>query len=205
MRARHVAVAGLAVALSSCVTLKRSPEARFFVLRSLEVPAQTGRVPSSGVVGLLSVRVPGYLERPQVVTWVSEDEIRIDEFLRWAEPLDVGVSRILAENLSALLPQHPVARAPWSSRVTLMCRVRVDLQRFGRQTDGEVQLVGRWAILPAEGDQPLTVHPVNLARKPRAGAGLSVDAEVGAMSELLADLARQIGDAIQTLPPPTES
>jgi uncharacterized lipoprotein YmbA len=205
MRARHVVVAGLAVALSSCVTLKRSPEARFFVLRSLEEPAQPGRAPSSGLVGLLPVRVPGYLDRPQVVTWVSEDEIRIDEFLRWAEPLDVGVSRILAENLSALLPQHPVVRAPWSSRVTLMCRVRVDLQRFGRQTDGEVQLVGRWAILPAGGDQPLTVHPLRLARMPSAGTGLTVEAEVVAMSELLAELARQIGDAVRALPPPTES
>ena len=95
-----------------------------------------------GLVGVLPVFLPGYLDRPQVVTWTGPGELRIDEFLRWAEPLDAGVARVLGESLGTLLPSHRVIRAPWSSAAPLRCRVRLELARFGPQESGEMVLTG---------------------------------------------------------------
>ncbi|HSD28679.1 MAG TPA: PqiC family protein, partial [Vicinamibacteria bacterium] len=147
MRTRLVVIACgvVALAVAGCVSLKRTPEARFFVLRALVVPpeAAVAAARPGSVVGILPVRVPGHLERPQLVTWAGPGELRIEEYLRWAEPIDAGIARTLAENLDALLPAHPVIRSPWPAAVTPFCRVRVDLRVFGLQENGDVRLEGR--------------------------------------------------------------
>ncbi len=206
-RARRLAVlavAGLVAALPACVSLKRTPEARFFVLRSLaEPPAAPQSAQAPALVGLLPVALPGYLERPQLITWVSSGELRIDEYLRWAEPLDAGLQRTLAANLQALLPDTRVIRSPWPSSARLGARVRVELQRFGPQASGEVALEGRFAVLPGDGERPLVARPVALKRGPLASGPTGVDAGAGvdAMNELVADLARAIAAALGSLPP----
>jgi uncharacterized lipoprotein YmbA len=199
-----VAVAAAALAaLPACVSLKRTPEARFFVLRALaEPPAAPEAASAPGLVGLHPVSLPDYLERPQLITWVASGELRLDEYLRWAEPLDAGLHRTLAANLEALLPETRVVRAPWPSSARLGVRVRVELQRFGPQAGGEALLEGRYAVLPAEGERPLVARPVSLTRGPLASgpSGTEAGAGVEAMSELVADLAREIAAALRSLP-----
>jgi hypothetical protein len=208
MRARLAVAswAALGVALTGCVSLKRTPEARFFVLRSLAEPAATPAPPLAkhGLVGVLPVRLPGHLERPQLVTWVAPGELRIDEFLRWGEPLDAGLTRTLTENLVALLPDSVVARYPWRATAEPRCRVAVELRSFGLQANGEVLLDGRWAILPARGEQPLARGAGRFTRGPlpRGAAGVDPSAEVEAMSELVADISRDVARAVQALPEP---
>ena len=197
-----LATAALSVALPACVSLRRTPEARFFVLRALaEPPAAPQAAPA--LVGLLPVALPGYLERPQLVTWVAPGELRIDEYLRWAEPLDAGFSRTLAANLQAVLPDSRVVRSPWPSSARPGARVRVEVQRFGPEAGGEVVLEGRFAVLPAEGERPLVARPVALKRGPLASGPAGVDAAAGvdAMSELVGDLARDVAAALRSLPP----
>jgi uncharacterized lipoprotein YmbA len=207
MHARLVVIAATAaVALgpAGCVPLKRTPEARFFVLRSVVELAEAPVGPGpAGLVGVLPVRLPGHLERPQLVTWAGPGELRIDEYLRWAEPIDAGVTRTLAENLDALLLSHSVIRSPWPSAVTPSCRVRVALRVFGLQEGGEVRLEGRWAILPGKGERPLVQRPASYRRGPLPAGPGGVDAAAGveAMSALLADLAKDIASAVQALPP----
>ena len=78
---------------------------------------------------------------------------------------------------------------------------------FGLQPNGEVRLEGRWALLPPRDSLPLAGRPIALARGPFAGtAGQPPDASVGveAMSELLAELSREIAAAVRALPPEAE-
>jgi uncharacterized lipoprotein YmbA len=203
MRTRHVVIAGaLVLGLAGCVSLKRTPEARFFVLRSLvEPPAASApaALRPGSLVGLLPVRLPGHLERPQVVTWAGPGELRIDEYLRWAEPLDAGVTRTLAENLDSLLADHPVIRSPWRGGVTPFCRVVVDLRVFGVEASGEARLEGRWALFPGKGERPLVRRSTSL-RQPVGPGPVDAGAGVEAMSALLADLAREIASAVESLP-----
>jgi hypothetical protein len=153
-------------------------------------------------VGVLPVHVPGHLERPQIVTWAGPGEVRIDEYVRWAEPIDEGVTRTLAEDLDALLPARSVIRSPWPAAVTPSCRVRVALRAFGLREGGEVRLEGRWSILPGQGVRPLGQRTASYGRGPLPAGPGGVDAAAGveAMSELLGDLARDIASAVEALP-----
>lgn len=198
-----VGAAGLALAMTGCVSLKRTSEARFFFLRSLtEVPDATTGEGMGDVVGVLPVRLPSHLERSQLVTQVAPGELRINEFLRWAEPLEVGVTRTVAENLARLLPEHRLVNHPWPSSASARCRVAVELSSFGPSASGEVQLEGRWALLPMTSERPLLTRPVSLRRGPLPSgpAGVDPGTAVHAMSELLADLSRQIAAAVRALP-----
>jgi uncharacterized lipoprotein YmbA len=150
-------------------------------------------------VGVLAVRLPGHLDRPQVVTWTAPGELRIDEFVRWGEPLGAGFTRTLTENLQALLPDHVVARAPWRASAVPRCRVVTELSVFGLQPSGEVRLEGRWALLPAQAELPLARGTAAFRRGPVGGS--NPDAAVEAMSELIADLSRDIAKATLALPP----
>jgi len=198
-----------------CV-LKRTPGARFFALRAVAESAPPPETPADAVlVGVLPVLLPAHLDRPQVVTWAGPGEVKIDEFLRWAEPLDSGVGRVVAENLSALLPTHRVIRAPWPGATPLRCRLRLELARLGLQDNGEVELSGRWVLLPERSERPYLARSWSARRRPSAplaGAGaqspgaLSARREapndaVEAMSSLLGDLSREIAAAIAALPP----
>lgn len=211
MRTSVVAIpglVGLALGLAACVSLKRTPEARFFVLRSLPEAQAAPASPSpdpAGFVGVLPVRLPGHLDRPQLVMWTTRNELRIDEFLRWAEPLDAGATRTLAEDLAILLPESRVVRSPWPASATPRCRVFAELRVFGPQSGGEVRLEGRFAVLAPKDERTLVARPLSLGRGP---LGMGPDgpdprAEVDAMSELLADLAKEIAEAVRSLPADT--
>ncbi len=193
-------LAGGLLALAGCVSFKRTAPARFFVLRALVQPdAQTtGLAPSGGVVGLLPVRIPGALERPQLVSWTAANELRIDEFDRWAEPLDQGATRALAEDLAALLPRDRIVSAPWPMSTPLRCRVATELRLFGPQPNGQVRLEADFAVLAAREERVLARRSFVASRAPAAAA--SPGASVEAMSELVAELAKEVAETIQALP-----
>ncbi|MGD8895265.1 MAG: PqiC family protein [Acidobacteriota bacterium] len=194
---------GLAIPVVDCVSLKRTPDARLFVLESLVEPRPVppGEAPTA-VIGVEAARLPGHLQRPQIVTWTARNELAIDEFVRWGEPLRDGLTRTLQEDLAGLLPEYRIIRRPWSGDTTTRCRVRVSLRVFGLQRDGMVRLDGRWALLPDRGGLALAQQPVSLQRGPVSSVGGAPPATgVDLMSELVADLSRQIAGAIRALPP----
>lgn len=202
-RTATLAACGLLLACAGCVSLKRTPEARFFVLRSLvEAPAAPATDAGRAIVGVSGVRLPGHLDRPQVVTWQAPGELRIDEFLRWAEPLQEGLTRTLTEDLAKLLPEHRVIRRPWPGGTSLRCRVVVDVEVFGLRRNGLVRLEGRWTLLPGRDELPFAINRFALERGPLASGADGVDAGAGVdtMSELVADLSREIADGIRALP-----
>ncbi len=196
MATRRDALLTLAGLLPGCVALKRTPQARFFALRPLLEPTAAA-APAGGIVGLLPVLVPGYLQRPQLVTRSLSGELRIDEFLRWAEPLEAGLERTLGEDLAALLPEWRVVRSPWPGSLKPGCRVRVELSQFGLHSDGQVRLAGRFALLPGAGELPLAARAV---RQERGPVGPDPGSAVELMSELVAGLAREVADALRGLP-----
>ena len=204
MPTRPAALLGLVAAccgLAGCVSLKRTPEARFFVLRALTEPASAPADPASKAVGVLPVRLPGHLQRPQVVTEAGPNELLIDEFVRWAEPLGPATTRILAENLAAVLADRMVLRHPWAADADLRCRVVVEIESFAPQADGAVRLVGRWSLLEPWGARALILRGFSLRRGPfPVGiSGMEPRTGAGAMSELLAELAGQVAAAVQEL------
>jgi uncharacterized lipoprotein YmbA len=187
------AVALTALLLAGCGG-ERTIQPRFYVLTATAPPAiaepAAGREPVT--VGVGPVRLPAYLDRPQIVTRRAADEIEVAEFDRWGEPLADGVPRTIANDLSALLPQDSVAVFPWPAGRTIRYQVLVDVSRFDGAAGGDIVLDARWRVLGP--DRHELVGRRSVIHEPTGGSGYT--AVAAAMSRVLARLSREIAGAL---------
>ena len=197
MRLRHLLVLVAALPIAGC--FGTSPPARFYVLSTSQT--SNAAVPSTGPEGTLGVfptRMAEYLDQPQIVTFLNDNTVNVDEFSRWAEPLGSGVTRVLSQELSALLPGWRVLPQPWDPTVPLRARVVVNVTALGWNDKGEARLDANWAVLDAKGEQALARGRSVLRREIGAkGAGASV----AVTSALVTDMAHEIAAAVLALPP----
>ena len=82
------------------------------------------------------VNLPRHLDRAQMVTRASENQLHLSEFHRWAEPLSERFPRVLAENLAAFLSTEEVYVLPYRNRYPIDYRIAMDVIRFDTGADG---------------------------------------------------------------------
>ena len=124
-----------------------SRPARYYVLSSIDRPVAKAAGSSVGrTIGVGPVRVPSYLDRQQMVSRTSGNSVKLAQLDRWAEPLKDSVPRIIAANLSALLPNDRVVLYPWRSSEAPDCKVSIDVQRFDGVVSGEATLDAEWSL-----------------------------------------------------------
>jgi uncharacterized lipoprotein YmbA len=197
---RPVLVLGLLAAVgSSGCALRQTTSAKTYVLDPL--PAASGAAPSArptGVVGVLKVIVPGWVDRPQITGRTATGEVATDEYARWGEPIERGMQRVLAENLAILVPDLRFITAPFPPGDEPRLRIEVIVSEVARQADGSVLLESRWAVLgPRAGT---LVQSRSRQRTIPSVPGAS--GSVLGMNETLAGLSREIAEALKNLPQP---
>ncbi len=173
--------------------------ARFYLLHSIPdaETEKTAATSENGVtVGIGPIELPEYLDRPQIVTRISKNELNLDEFGQWAEPLSHSFSRILAENLALLLSTERIFSYPWAASTRVDYQVTVEVTRFDGTPGDSVTLNARWAILKG-GEKEVLVKKKSSYRQPTSGQGY--EALVSAKSQALADLSREIADKIKAI------
>lgn len=173
-----------------------SAPTRFYLLDS-QAPAARAETSGDVVLGVEPVAVPDYLDRPDIVTRTAGHRLDLAEFDRWAERLDTNVARVLADGLAAQLPTHRVvllANQPIETDFTL----RLHLDRFERQANGEVLLAASWIVEEGASGAPLMIRSASI--RETVGAD-SYDAIVAAMSRALDRLSLRIGAEVEGLQP----
>lgn len=185
-----VALVGVLVAGCSF----RSAPPKTYVL-----PAASGVAPTAGVgrgpaVGVGPVVVPVYLDRPAIVARAGGDEVRLSAEHHWAEPLKDGVARVIAENLTTMVPTEAVAMFPWRAPWTAKYRVTMEILRFDGPLGGPVVLNARWRLLDGDGKE-LVFRAATLS-EPATDA--SYAALVAAQGRLLAAVSRDIAAEIRS-------
>lgn len=178
------------VAVSGCALLTgpKVEPTRYFVLNAVAPPAG---VTSDVSIGLGPVRIPAYLDRPQMARRVDEHQIAYSETALWGEPLYELVPRTMAANLVLLLGPPRLEVFPWYRTAELDYVITVDFSRFEEQPDGTMGLGGRWT-LDNTGRSDKLVRTFANSRLP----GPSED-RAAVLSALLAELTQEIAAALQ--------
>ena len=112
-----------------------------YVLNSLHSEKiETQAVADLNDIGILvgPIRMALYLDRSDIVTRGSSNQVEIAEFAQWAGPLPENFSRVLAENLSVLLKTDKVGVFPFVRREELDYNVTVYVTRFDGMPAGIV-------------------------------------------------------------------
>ena len=150
------------------------------------------------VLGIGPVRVQEYLNRPQIVTRSSTSEIKLHDFHYWGEPLSTNFTVVLAQNLSALLSTDQIFIFPYRNKqnLPLQYQVVVDVIRFDGEPGVKASLLVQYYILQFQEDGMKEL----VTRQPSFSKPLADDSFetlVAAMSELVADLSREIAGEIK--------
>ena len=137
-----------------------------------------------------------YLDRVDIVIRDSQNQIRLAEFSQWAGPLQENFSRVLAENLSVLLATDKVGIFPGTRAMSFDFNVTVDVTRFDGMPGQKADLRARWAVLDQNREKMLFEKHTVLNHPTKND---SLEALIAAESRTLADLSREIAEAIKTL------
>ena len=170
-----------------------------YVLNSLysEEP-QAQAVADLHNIGILvgPIRMALYLDRADIVIRDSQNQIRLAEFSQWAGPLQENFSRVLAENLSVLLATDSVGIFPGTRAMLFDFNVTVNVTRFDGMPGKKADLRARWGILDKNRKTMLFEKHTQLSQLTEND---SLEALIVAESRTLADLSREIAEAIKTL------
>jgi len=177
------------LALAACLGPRSDPSA-FFLLSS-PPPDVTG-TPVPVRIGVGPVTLPGYLERPQIVTRISDDEIALSEADRWAEPLADNLVRTLEENLAGLLPGSSSVGYPWYAAGAPDYAVALEVRRFEADASGAVVLDATWRL--SRDDSQVAAGATRIEEQ---AVGFDRAAAVAAHSRALAELSREIAAAVR--------
>ena len=191
-------IAGLiAVLLLSAAGCAGSADpTRFYVLAPADPAGDARARPASERdlrIGIRSVELPRYLERPQIVTRASATRLEVADFHQWGAPLRQAVPMILAENLSRLVPTEQVMVFPWGRAFAPDAQVIVEISRLEGAVGGESVLAARWRILSRSGEE-VTMGTARLTEP----SGPDYESLVTAQSRLVGALSRDIAAALRS-------
>ena len=119
-----VTLAVLVAVISACST---STPSRFYTLDSTAVA--DGSPPQRTTVMVAPVSVPAAVDQPQMVVEVAPNRVEMEEFNRWAAPLNDEIARAVAGDLVALLGTADVTTTPLAD-FTPAYLVTINVQRF---------------------------------------------------------------------------
>jgi len=180
-------------ALSGCGS---SRPAKVYILSAAQPPATAakGVIPSAppATVGVGPIQIPDYLDRPQIVTRTAQHELVVAQFDRWGGSLRHDITRVLLENLSALLPSDRASVVPWIRGGVLQYRVAVEVIRFDVTPGENVWLRAQWTIFGQDG-AVLLFQESNL-KEPLSGR--DYPSMVAAMSQALGSLSKEIANRL---------
>ncbi|MEJ2233611.1 MAG: PqiC family protein [Syntrophobacterales bacterium] len=179
-----------------------TPPTKFYKLNSLPTVQQENPAAHLGEdisIGVGPVEFPEFLNRPQIVTRKSQNQVEIAEFHRWAGSFPRDFSRVLAMNISILLPTDRVAVYPWGEQFSPTYRIKLDVEQFDGRLGERVVLDVTWMVADQEGTNKLLVRR-SLVEEPVLDK--TYEALVVAESNALATLSRIIVQEIRKLGAP---
>jgi uncharacterized protein len=172
---------------------------RFYVLSPLTGTGGESEMASDnrrGTIGIGPVELPVYLDRQQIITRVSANELHLAGFDEWAEPLGDNFTRVLVENLSVLLSKNLFTIFPFRGSESIDYQIQVEVIRFDGSLAGDASLLVRWTIFGEDDKKSLLTRKSSFKE---ATGGPDYEALVAAQSRTIEALSREIAGVIKGL------
>ncbi|MGH7925186.1 MAG: PqiC family protein [Candidatus Binatus sp.] len=201
------AASAIAMSLAGCSYIAKAilaPQkdiSKFYVLTPTAdaAAAAPASAPSTGgdfTIGLGPIKLPPYLDRPEIVTRAANNRLELSKEDRWGEPLQDGFTSVMERDLAAQTGTGRVILFPWYNTVHVDLQVKVEVYRFETDAQGNAQLSAKWTILDSSGKNILYAVESNLTQPSKPGDMTDATA---ALSRTIGDLSAQIANTIHQL------
>jgi hypothetical protein len=188
----------LALVLSGCVSVSSSPTSRFYILPAADENQLSPKIDiaSDVLIGVGPVKIPGYQDRPQIVTQGKEKMLKFAQFDRWGEALDLGVTRLIREDLTVMLPAAKLTSYPWNPLLPVKYQVAIEIVQLDSELDKDLSLAAQWLVIDTKDKKTLMIKRSEFRQPimPQNYSGL-----VQTLSTACASLSREIAEALATL------
>jgi uncharacterized lipoprotein YmbA len=184
LRATLLFAAALAAACAS------SPQPRYYRLVAQAIPAAAAD-DRAVIVG--PFQLAEYLARPQIVTQADANRMTINDFDRWAEPLDANFQSVVAANVGRLLGSDRVLEFPAQTILKDARRVSGRVVRFDVDASGEAVLEVQWGIADATGGVQQSGRMSRYTARAEDG---STAASVAALNATVTDFSADVAAAL---------
>jgi uncharacterized protein len=175
------------------------PKTRFYMLGSLAASGKAVQPLATlphVAIGIGPVRLPEYLDRRNIIVRNSRNEFDLTEDSQWAEPMGDTVSRVVADNLSALLGTYRIAQFPWRSSMPVDYQLTVQVAQFDGMPGEKVVLRAQWQVFTGDGKKLLDSGYSVFGEK---AEDTSIEALVSAESRAAESFSREVAEAIARL------
>lgn len=184
------------VALLLVTGCASAPSAQFYTL-SATTQAATPAAKMSVAVGPVSI--PAAVDRPQMVISTGANQVQLDEFNRWAAPLQSDINRVVAENLVKMLGTPSVTLFPQTPGAHADYRVSIEVQSFVSTLGEASSLDAVWSVRRMKDNATQTGRSTLSEPAKAVTADKSHDALAAAHSRAIARMSQDIADALRTL------
>lgn len=177
----------------------RSPDVSHYMLGTARDSAIAEGAPDVAVL-VGPVRLPRYLERPQIARRQRGGEIEFDEFSRWLGGFEANLTNALAADLRRRLGSVRVVGYPSSPPFAVDYDVRIHVDEWIVDETNTLRVEVRYALSNrgSKASPILDVHSADIAVNGRSTEAL-VAAHDRALSEFGAHLADQLAVAATAL------
>ena len=167
---------------------------RYYTLSTAPASLSTPAAPAPRLM-ILRVEVPAYLQHKPLVTRLGPNEVKMIDDARWAEPLDLGIARVLNVRLAALTGVHGMESRELAHDYDVVVRVR--------HCEGEVAEGGGTARFAAEIEllRPGASREVTAHRSFTAKEAAWDGKDYAALTQLLSRAVSDLGEAIVSAVP----
>lgn len=133
-------------ALTSCSIGGKSNPSHFYMLDP--------KIESTNIQNMDDIRmrvgpitIPGYIDRPQIVTKTETAEVHLSEFDRWAEPMGSMFTRTLAHNIKILTGSHQIHSHPGPPNSVFDYQIIASVMNFENNENGDALLIVHWKLI----------------------------------------------------------
>ena len=169
-----------------------TPPSRFYTLSTARGAVATT---SNVSIAVGPVTVPAVVDRPQIVVTLGPNQVRVEEFNRWAAPLQNNIARVVADNLVQMLGTSLVTLTAQTFSAGADYRAAIDVQSFDSAPGESAILDAVWTVIRTKDGKSQTGRTT--VRE--AVQEKSYDALAAGHSRAIARLSRDIADEVGVL------
>jgi uncharacterized protein len=192
----RMATIAAACALAALPVGCSSPPSHLYVLSHSATAATKPNETSSKVSVVVGpVSIPTSVDFPQIAVSNGPNQVSLDEFNRWASPLQSNIAHVVVDNLVAMLGTARVSLSQQSLNADIDYRVAIDVQTFESEPGDAATLSAIWSVRRTKDGTTQTGRTA--VREPSHEKGYN--ALAAAHSRALTRLSQDIADTILVL------
>jgi len=188
-----------AIGLTALVACGTSQPTKYYLLSASAPDRAAVSAARELTVGVGPIILPPYLDRREMVSRTSNNELGVAIYDQWAEPLSENFSRVLSEDLGRRLATDRIIRLPVKRSLRNVLemdyQVAIAVRSFEKMPDGNVVLTARWVIMDDDKNELV----LRRSEYRQAPAGDDYAAQAAAQSQALGRLGEEVAAAIMML------